>query len=185
MQKNKNKPQPLASKINLTYTKSAITLNPPVFYCIGPLCAAKTAWPVEAWTPQGLWRGAMVYGSKSCKLQGRSSMDLTCLFSISHRCPTGLKSGEFGDQFNTLTLSCSSNQILLHSNLFAAMWPHIQQTLYHSQHFFKQLSLQQYFCGIRSDEEVLSPHDQQYALGAHDPIPNSPLVLPWITSGRH
>jgi len=88
-----------------------------------PFLLPKQPWPVKAWTPLDPWRCAVVSGTKmlekSCKLWGGASMDRTCLFSTSHRCSFGLRSGEFGGQVNTSnSLLCSSN----HSWTFFALW---------------------------------------------------------------
>jgi len=47
----------------------------------------------------GIWQQDVSSRSfKSCKLRGGASMDRTCLFSTSHRCLIGFRSGEFGGQ---------------------------------------------------------------------------------------
>jgi len=79
--------------------------------------------PVKVCSPLDPWRCTVVSGTKilaaefwSPVLRSGASMDQTCLFSTSHRCLFGLRSGEFGGQVNTSL--CSSN----HSWTIFALW---------------------------------------------------------------
>jgi len=98
--------------------RSAITLWPPAYYCVGPPFGSRTALTrggMDSTRPLkvccGVWHQDVSSRSfKSWKLRGGASMGRTCLSNTPHRCSIALRSGEFGGQVNTLKSSlCSSN----------------------------------------------------------------------------
>ncbi len=81
---------------------------------------------------------------RSCKLWSGASIDWTCLFSTSHRCFIGLRSGEYGElivflkpflnHFSFVALAAFTLQVLMHRydllTIYMILWPVYLHSLY-------------------------------------------------------